>query len=150
MKDGRSKWAADYFAQYLETKVELVILYQAVPAFDLTTQTTPITHFMISVQGPNFQRWKGRGSSRNFTIHSLVGTVQSGLTRLVLHDGVRTIPIDGNYMFQKSEVLRYYDPSKGPVNAVASNPAPGVFVNAVIGDMAAMRAPDARRLLLLP
>jgi hypothetical protein len=54
-------------------------------------------------------------------------------------------------MFQKSEVFRYYDPSKGPANAVLSNPAPGVFVNAVIGDTAlAMRAPETSRLLLLP
>lgn len=146
-----AKWATDYFAQYPETTVELVILYQAVPAVDLTKQTTAITHFMIPVQGPNFHHWKGGGSSRNFTMHSFVGTIQSKPTKLVLHDGVRTIPIDGSYMFQKSEIFRYYDPSKGPVNAVVSNPASGVFVNAVIGDMAlAMRAPETSRLLLLP
>ena len=37
------------------------------------------------------------------------------------------------------------------MNAVLSNPAPGVFIHAVIGEMAlGMRAPETSRLLLLP
>jgi hypothetical protein len=147
-----AKWANDYFAQYPDTNVELIMLYQAVPAMDLRNNTTPITHFFLPVLGPHFARWQAGRRSRRFAIHPLIGAVQINPTGMVLLDGVKEIPFDGHYVFQKAEVFHYYDPAKGSVTANLSNPAPGVFHHAVIGDLAplGMRASEDGRLLLLP
>jgi hypothetical protein len=70
-------------------------------------------------------------------------------TRLIMTNGAATMPMPAGYMFQRSEIYRYYDPQKGPHNAVISNPAPGVFINAVFGQGSTlmMRAsPDSRLL----
>lgn len=143
------KWANDYFVQYPNTKVELILLYQAVPAVDLQTKKSSITHYFLSVTGPNFVRWQK--PSRRFVIHPLIGTIQQNPSWMIMSDGERTAPLDGHYVFQRGEIFRFFDLANGPVNAELSNPAPGVFINAVIGDMALeMRAPKTPRLLLLP
>ena len=84
------EWAADYFGQYPQAKIELIMLYQAVPAVDLQAKTTPITHYFLPVAGPNFAGWQAGKPARRLTIHPLIGTVQSKPTSLVLSDGVRT------------------------------------------------------------
>jgi hypothetical protein len=146
------KWLSDYLAQYPETKVELVILYQAAPAADLNTNKTSITHFFLPMPGPIFSRWQAGKASRRFSIHPLVGTVQLNPTEIVLFDGVRAMPFPAHYVFQRADVFHYYDSSKGPVNANPSSPAPGVFHHVVIGDLPplGMRASEDGRLLLLP
>jgi hypothetical protein len=145
------KWVDDYFVQYPETKVELIMLYQAVPATDLKTNKTSITHFFLPLPGPNFARWQAGGPSRRFAIHPLIGTVQSSPTETVLFDGDTARPFPAHYVFQRADVFHYYDPSKAPVNATLHNPAPGVFHHAVIaGATISMRASEDGRLLLLP
>ena len=72
-------------------------------------------------------------------------------TRLIMMDGVTTMPMPVGYMFQLSEIHRYYDPQKGQHNAVISNPAPGVFINAVSRPgptLTMIASPDSRLVLL--
>jgi hypothetical protein len=76
----------------------------------------------------------------------------SGAARLVLSGGPQQIPFDNFYMFQKGRIYRYYGPRIRPVNAIISNPAPGVLIDAVIGNMdpLEMIAAPTSELLLLP
>jgi hypothetical protein len=71
---------------------------------------------------------------------------------MVLAGGPQQIPIDDFYLFQQDMIYRHYEIGNKPVNATLSSPAPGILVNAVIGDLGAfgMHAPPNSELLLLP
>ena len=148
-----AQWAREYFDQYPNTNVEVIVLYQAALAVDMAKDTTQITHHFVPVFGTKYAAWRDGGTApRGFSINSLVGKIEMNATRLVMSNGVTTMPMPAGYMFQRSEINRYYDPQKGQHDAVISNPAPGVFINAVSGPGPAlmMRASTDSRLLLLP
>ena len=85
-------------------------------------------------------------------MESLVGNIEQKPTRMIMTNGTDTMDLSGRYMFQRSEIYRYYDLQKGQREAVLSNPAPGVFINAVFANGGAlkMKRPPESRLLLLP
>jgi hypothetical protein len=121
-----AQWAREYFDQYPNTNVEVIVLYQAALAVDTAKDTTQLTHHFVPVFGPKFAAWRDGGASpRRFSINSLVGKIEMNPTRLIMTNGATTMPMPAGYMFQRSEIYRYYDPQKGPHNAVISNPAPG-------------------------
>lgn len=145
------KWANDYFGQYPDTKVELILLYQAVPAVDLKTNKVAVSHCFLPVPGPNFgQRTAGRGSEK-FGIFPLIGTVHTNPTRLLLSDGVNARSFDSHYVFQRGDIFHQHDASPGPSTFELRNPAPGIFHHAVVGDTVfSMKGSQDGRLLLLP
>jgi hypothetical protein len=148
-----AKWAQEYFDRHPDTNVEMIMLYQAAIAVDMTKDTTQITHYFVPVYGPKFPAWRDGGSSpRRFVMEALVGRIEHKPTRMIMTNGTASMDMNGCYMFQRSEIYRYYDPKKGPLNAVLSNPAPGVFINAVFANGGAlkMKRPTESRLLLLP
>jgi len=81
-----------------------------------------------------------------------VGNIEMAATRMVMTNGTAQMDLSRAYVYQRSEINRYYDPQKGQTDAVLSNPAPGVFINAVFGNGLAlkMKRPPEARLLLLP
>jgi len=145
------EWAKKYFEDLPNTQVELILLYQAVPAANLADGTTAITHYRAIVSGPNFAKWQAGGPARRFVIRSLVGTVAVEPVRQIMTDdaGTTQIPIDGMYIFQKGDIYRYYAAGS---SAILSSPAPGILIHAVIGDFAPLQmiAPPNAELLLLP
>jgi hypothetical protein len=148
-----AKWARDYFDQYPDTNVEIIMLYQAAIAVDMTKDTTQLTHCFMPVYGPRYPAWRDGGPSpRGFAMESLVGNIEQKPTRMIMTNGTDTMDLSGRYMFQRSEIYRYYDLQKGQREAVLSNPAPGVFINAVFANGGAlkMKRPPESRLLLLP
>jgi hypothetical protein len=145
------KWTNDYFGEYKDTKVELILLYQAVPAVDLKTNEVAVSHCFLSVPGPNVERWSKGGPSRKFGIFPLIGKIYPKPTQLILSDGVKARPFDGHYVFQRGEVFHHHDASPGPRSFELRNPAPGIFHHAVVGDAVfSMRGSEDGRLLLLP
>ena len=56
------------------------------------------------------------------------------------------------YVFQQGDIYRYYAAGSGPVNAILSNPAPGILIHAVIEGLAPLQmiAPPNAELVLLP
>jgi hypothetical protein len=145
-----TEWARTYFVDYPDTPVELILLYQAVPATNLVAGTISITHHLAPVFGPKYPKWHHGNKPRRFVIRHLIGELLANATRLVMTDGTLTIPMDDFYVFQKGRIYRYYA-ANVPVNMNLSMPAPDVFVHAVtegIG-LQMIAAPNAE-LLLLP
>ena len=145
------EWANAYFKDYPETPVELILLYQAVPAAN-DAKSMDITHCFLPVQGPRFAAWQAGKRERRFIMRTLIGTVTTAPATMKMMGRAQQIPFEKFYVFQNARIWRYYDPAKGPVNATLSSPAPGVLIGAVIGDLNALEmiAPPAAELLLLP
>jgi hypothetical protein len=146
-------WARHYFDLYPGTNVEMIMLYQAAIAVGLANDTTQLSHYFAPVYGPKFPAWRDGGSTpRRIAMEALVGRIESKPTRTIMTNGVASIDLSGQYMFQRSEIYRHYDRREGRLDLVLSNPAPGVFINAVFGDGVAlkMQRPPESRLLLLP
>jgi hypothetical protein len=147
------KWAKEYFDVYPDTHVETIVLYQAAVTTDLIRGTSQISHYYVPVHGPKHQAWREGGKSpRGFSLETLVGNIEMTATRMVMTNGTAQMDLSRAYVYQRSEINRYYDPQKGQTDAVLSNPAPGVFINAVFGNGVAlkMKRPPEARLLLLP
>jgi hypothetical protein len=147
------KWTKEYYGLYPATNVEVIVLYQAAVTTDLSKGTSQISHYYVSVQGPKYQAWRDGGTSpRVFSLETLVGNIETKATRMVMTDGTIQMDLNRAYVYQRSEINRHYDPQKGQTDAVLSNPAPGVFINAVFGNGLAlkMKRPHEARLLLLP
>lgn len=136
-----AKWANKYFELYPNTNVEMIMLYQA---------AQPLLRAGLR---PKYQAWRDGGASpRGFHMEALVGKMEMQPTRLIMTNGAAIMDLGGRYMFQRSEIYRYYDPQKGQRDAVLSNPAPGIFINAVFGNGGTLkmkRSPESR-LFLLP
>lgn len=133
------------------TNVEMIVLYQAALAVDMARDTTQLTHHFVPVLGPKYAAWRDGGSPR--LQHQFADRKDRDERYAADHDERVTImPMPAGYMFQRSEIYRYYDPQKGEHNGVISNPAPGVFINAVSrpGPALTMMASPDSRLLLLP
>jgi hypothetical protein len=146
------EWTEAYFRDFPQTAVELILIYQAVPATDLTTETTAITHFFAPVPGPGFAAWQAAHPARRFTITTLVGKVSTQPARLAMTDGREAIPLDDLYLFQNGHIFRFYPAGNLPVNATLSSPAPGILVHAVIEGLGGLQmiAPPNAELVLLP
>src|SRR6266481_4497837 len=72
-----AEWAREYFDRYPETNVEMILLYQAAIAVNLTNDTTQFTHYFVPVHSPKYQAWRDGGSSpRDFVMESLVGKIE--------------------------------------------------------------------------
>jgi hypothetical protein len=141
------RWANEYFGEYKDTKVELILLYQAVPSIDLKTNQVAVSHCALPVPGPNFERWT-KGGSRKFGMFPLIGTVHSKPTQLILSDGVNTRSFGGHYVFQRGDIFHHHDASPGPRTFELRNPASGIFHHAVVGDTVfSMRGSEDGRLL---
>jgi hypothetical protein len=96
-----AEWARTYFDDLPDTPVELILLYQAIPATELAAGTTAIAHYTAFVPGPRFSKWQAGKSARRFVFRFLVGKLVPEPVRQVLTDGTQTMPIDGLYLFQK-------------------------------------------------
>jgi hypothetical protein len=119
-----AKWAGEYFELYPDTNVEMIMLYQAAIAVDMAKDTSQLSHYYMPVYGPKYQAWRDGGASpRGFHMETLVGKMETKPTRLIMTNGTATMDLSGHYMFQRSEIYRYYDPQKGQRDAVLSNPA---------------------------
>ena len=78
-----------------------------------------------------YPAWRDGGSSpRGFAMEALVGRIEAKPTRMIMTNEAASMDLSGRYMFQRSEIYRYYDLQKGRLDTVLSNPAPCVFINA--------------------
>jgi hypothetical protein len=148
------EWAKWYLNEYPDTAVELILLYQAVPAvLDIARNISGITHCVVPVQGPRFQAWQSADPKRRFVMRTLIGTVVDKPTRMILTDGQGDqVPIDGMYFYQRGDIYRFYPAGPAPVSVGISAPSPGILIHADIEGLGAMqmKAPANPELLLLP
>lgn len=80
-----AQWAREYFDQYPNTNVEVIVLYQAALAVDMAKDTTQITHHFVPVFGTKYAAWRdGSAAPRRFSINSLVGKIEMNATRLIM------------------------------------------------------------------
>ena len=120
------KW---YLGENPDTAVELILLYQAVPAMlDLAHWISGITHCVVPVEGPRYQAWRRADLRRHFTIRPLIGSVIPKPTRMVMTDskGSNQVSIEGMYVFQRGDIYRFYPGGPAPISANVSTPAPGI------------------------
>jgi hypothetical protein len=148
------EWAKWYLGENPNTAVELILLYQAVPAvLNLARDISGITHCVIPVPGPRFQAWHSADRRRRFVMRTLIGTVIAKPTRMVLTSGQGDqVPIEGMYFYERGEIYRFCPAGPAPVSARISRPSPGVLIHADIGGLGAVQmiAPPNPELLLLP
>ena len=148
------EWAKWYLGEYPNSAVELILLYQAVPAvLDLARNISGITHCIVQVPGPRYQAWRSVDPRRHFAIRTLIGTVVREPTKMVMTDGKGDqASLDGVYLYQRGDIYRYYSARSGSLNAKLSSPSPGVLIHAEIEGLAGLRmiASPNSELLLLP
>jgi hypothetical protein len=150
------EWVRQYFVQYPNTPLELVLLYQVAITADLTNNTNFIAHCFLPVLGHGYTAWQESKPARRFAIRVLIGKLINKPSRLVLTGGqnMPQLTLDGHYVFQEGEIFPYYRMTKGTLNISLASPAAGVSVIPVIeqggaiGSIAAI-VPPAMRLTLL-
>jgi hypothetical protein len=149
------EWARWYLGENPDTAVELILLYQAVPAMlDLAHGISGITHCVVPVEGPGYQAWRRADPRRHFTIRPLIGSVIPKPTRMVMTDskGSKQVSIAGLYVYQRGDIYRFYPRGGSPISANLSTPAPGILIHADFEGLGALQiiAPSNPELLLLP
>lgn len=121
-----AKW---YLGENPDTAVELILLYQAVPAMlDLAHGISGITHCVVPVEAPLYKAWRRADPRRHFTLRTLIGSVISKPTRIVMADskGSNQISIGQMYVYQRGYIYRFYPGGQAPISANLSTPAPGI------------------------
>jgi len=144
------QWAEQYFRDWPDANVELILLYQVAPALDPVTGKTMITHCFITVRGPKHAGWKGATEARQIRGETLIGKISNVPLSPIVSGGPSPINLDGFYTFQRGDIFRLYRSADGPLNL--ENPAPGVMIHAVTDNLGtlSMRASPTGDLLLLP
>ncbi len=152
-----SDWARDYFEEYPDEKVGVVILYQAA-VVNAPTQTS-LSHYILPILGPQFRSWSQpeQGINRSLpNMTMLVGVItDQPLSKVIQADGTQ-IPLDNVYTYQRGDIYRLYKLEGQNVEASLSNPAPGIMIHAEIelpdGSSGIMKmiASESNELLLLP
>ena len=150
------EWADEYFKEYSDEPIGVILLYQAVVVTDKGASS--IAHYIVPVLGPKYRSWAApvNGPLRrlpNMTI--LVGVIIAQAPKKVLENGTARIDLDDSYTFQRADIYRYYKADDAPLNIILSNPAPGVMIHAAVehaGQSRTMKmvAPIQADLLLLP
>jgi hypothetical protein len=149
------EWAKWYLGENPDTAVELILLYQAVPAMlDLAHGISGITHCVVPVEGPRYQAWRRADPRRHFTLRTLIGSIIAKPTRMVMTDskGGNRASLKGMYVYQRGDIYRFYPGGPAPISANLSTPAPGILIHADIEGLGALQiiAPSNPELLLLP
>ena len=150
-------WAREYFVQFPDEKVGVIVLYQA--ATVNSDDQTSLTHFIMPIVGPYFSLWSqptNQPARKLPNLSVLVGVIISEASRKVmLVDGDRQIPLDNAYTYQRGDIFRYYSLSGSGLEFKLSNPAPGIRIHAEVdkdGDSCVIQmiSPDGGELVLLP
>lgn len=128
------EWASDYFKQFPNERVGLIILYQA--AVVNSESSSSLTHYILPIEGPQFAKWKnppGLQPRRLPNMGVLVGVILGEASRkVIIVDGGRQIELDGTYSYQRGDIYRLHRMEGGVLNAHLSNPAPGIKIHAEI------------------
>lgn len=146
------QWAEQYFVDWPDANVELILLYQVAPVSDLANGTTTITHFFIAVPGPKHAAWRGVSEARQLRLETMIGTISDKPVSLLAVGGPAPINMDAYYVFQRGDIYRLYESGKAPLTVTLENPAPGVMLHAVTRELGvlSMHAPPNGELSLLP
>ncbi|MGE8942015.1 hypothetical protein ACO2I3_08895 [Leptospira interrogans] len=146
------QWAEQYFRDWPDANVELILLYQVAPVLDLVTGKTTITHYFITVAGPKHAAWKGKREARQIRGETMIGKISNMPLSQMAIGGPSPINLDAFYTFQRGDIYRFYRSADGPLELNLENPAPGVLIHALTDNLGtlAMRAPPTGDLLLLP
>jgi len=126
-----SDWARDYFTEYPDEKVGLIMLYQSV----VTTgqNKSALSHFILPIIGPQFESWSKSGPSGRRTLPTmsvLVGTISQEPSKKIMQADNVEISLDDFYSYQRGDIYRLYKSNGGVLDANLSNPAPGIKVHA--------------------
>lgn len=147
-------WARQFFDDYPDTPLELILLYQVAVATDVANNESFIAHYFCPVFGPNFAAWHAGNVERRFAIRVLIGKMIDNPSRLVLTQGTNgpQIALNGHYVFQNGKIFPHHRLGNTPLSISLSVPAPGVSVIPIIDRMGGIGAilPPEMRLTLLP
>ena len=149
-------WADDYFKQFPNERVGLIILYQA--TIVTADGSSSLAHYILPIEGPQFSKWKNPPGLPSRTLPNmgvLVGVILGESSfKVVTTDGGHHIKMDDAYSYQRGDIHRRYCMENGILNAQLSNPAPGIKIHAEIeidGQTADLQmiAPETGELQLL-
>jgi hypothetical protein len=149
-------WAHEYFAEFPNEKVGLILLYQA--AVVTADNSTSIAHYFLPILGPQFGAWAhpaGKPVRRLPNLAVLIGLKLSEAARKVIQTDDRQIPLDDAYVYQRGDIYRFYRFDGDGLQVHLSNPAPRIKIHAEIGDdsgstVLEMVSPETGELRLLP
>jgi hypothetical protein len=150
------EWASDYFGQFPDEQVGLILLYQAAVVTSRTSSS--LTHYMLPIMGPQFNAWArppGKPARRLPDLGVLIGQVSPIASRKVIQLDDRQIPLDDSYVYQRGDIYRFYRFDGSRLEAQMSNPAPKIKIHAEIGNdrgsvVLQGISPATGELLLLP
>jgi hypothetical protein len=151
------EWSGDYFMDFPQEKVGLIILYQSVAV--TSNGQTSLAHHVTPILGPQFATWANPvGSPERHLPHMsiFIGVIIQQAARKVIQSNGRQIALDDAYSYQRGDIYRSYRLTEGSgVQFHLSNPAPGIKVHAEIGDdrgsaVLQIISSDRGELLLLP
>jgi hypothetical protein len=130
-----TEWARDYFTEFPNEQVGVIILYQA--AYVRQEQRYVIGHYIRPILGPQFAAWSepvGRSGRTLPNLGLLVGVALPDAARKVLLSDGQQIPLYDNYVYQRGDIFKYNRFEGQEVQAELSYPAPGIRIHAEIGD----------------
>ncbi|PWB90933.1 hypothetical protein C5688_08715 [Methylocystis sp. MitZ-2018] len=127
-------WADDYFKQFPNERVGLIILYQA--TIVTSESSSSLAHYILPIEGPQFSKWRnppGHPQRALPNMGVLVGVILGKASRkVIVADDGRQIELDDTYLYQRGDIYRRYVTQGGTVSATLSNPAPGIKIHAEI------------------
>jgi hypothetical protein len=126
-------WAHDYFTQFPNERVGLIILYQA--AVVNSEDRTSLAHYILPIMGPQFEPWAhppGLPARKLPNMAILVGVRLDDASRKVIQTDGHQIALDDTYSYQRGDIYRFYRLESDGLQPHLSNPAPGIKIHAEI------------------
>jgi hypothetical protein len=150
------EWADEYFKEYPDEPVGVIILYQATVVTE--KGETSLSHCIMPIAGPRYSAWSAPANVAPRTMPNMtvvVGLVLPRPAKKALDNGTSRIDIDDCYTFQRGDIYRFYKKGDQDLEVKLSNPAPGIMIHAEVevdGESRIMKmvAPEQGDLMLLP
>ena len=149
-------WTRDYFNDFPNERIGLIILYQASVVTSETSSS--LSHYILPIQGPKFLSWanpEGQPSRKLPNATFLIGVILDRVAQKVIQHDAGQILLNDTYVYQRADIYRFYKRKDPEFQVHLSNPAPGIKIHAEIEKdgqvtVVQMIAPDKSELLLLP
>ena len=151
------EWAEEYFHQFPNEIVGIIILYQA--AIITSSDGVSIGHHLLLVEGPQFKSWvyPAYGPNRRMPdMAVLIGVILKNPSKKVIIAGDRQFALENKYSYQRGDIYTLYKiPNLEGSQFNLTAPSLGVKVHAELETdestvTFSVISPESDRLFLLP
>jgi hypothetical protein len=129
------EWVEQYFSENSSTTVGAILLYQPTVASAMDGSTSQIKHCVNIILGPEYGKWAAlwpRGQAL-LEMAVLVGSVSFSPAPLMITNGKKQIPIDGQYIYQQGQHFVLSEvKGDGTIVGRVENIASGISVHCVM------------------